>query len=96
MNRTVRILAGVSVFLITAAFVLCRFDVKSGGSLIPVADPTDLLFSGRDEPGAIWMGIAMILLLAGLSTSLATIRCWMQNRTDLKGSSRRATEIIPR
>ncbi len=94
MNRTVKILTGVSVFLIAAAILLGRAGMKSGASFVPLADPTDLM-SG-DEPGAIWMGIAMILLLAGLSTTLATIRCWIQNRAEMKGLSRHVTEIIPR
>jgi hypothetical protein len=96
MNKTVRILSGVSVFLIAAAFVLGRVGVKSGAGFVPVADPTELMFSGAEEPGAIWMGLAMIALLAGLSTTLATIRCWLQNRSEMKGPSRHATEIIPR
>ena len=96
MNRTVRILAGVSVFLVAAAFVVGRVGMKAGAGLVPVADPTDVMFGGAEEPGGVWIGIGMVLLLAGLSTSLATIRCWLQNRSELKGSSPHVAEIVPK
>jgi len=94
MNTTVKILAAVSVFLVAAAFVLGRVGMKAGAGFAPVADPTDVLFD--EEPGGVWIGIAMVLLLAGFATGMAAIKYWIQNRKDLKGFSRHATEIVPK
>jgi len=96
MNRTVRILAGVSVLLVAAAIILGHLGIKEGAGFVPVADPTAILFDAAEEPGALLTGIAMVLLLAGLSMTLATIRCWIQNKSDLGGFSRHATKIIPK
>jgi hypothetical protein len=96
MNRTVRILAGVSMLLVAAAIILGHLGIKEGVGFVPVADPTAILFDAAEEPGALLTGIAMVLLLAGLSMTLATIRCWIQNRSDLGGFSRHATRIIPK
>jgi hypothetical protein len=96
MNRIVRILALVSTLLVSAAIVVGRMGMKTAGGLVPVADPTDLMFDSDGGSAAIWTEIAMVLLLAGLAIALATIRCWIQNRSDMKGFSRHATEIIPR
>jgi len=96
MNRTVKILAGVALFLVAAALVLGRAGMKAGAGFVPVADPTDLMFDGAEEPGAGWIGIGMILLLAGLSTGLATVRCWIQNRNKLKGFTGHTTDIVPK
>ena len=73
MNRTVKILAAVSLFLVAAALILGRMGMKAGAGLVPVADPTDLMFDGEEQPGALWIGIGMILLLVGLAASLATL-----------------------
>jgi len=94
MKRTVRILAAVSVFLIAAAFFLGRVGMKAGGGFAPVADPTDVMFG--EEPGGVWIGIAMVPLMAGLASSIAGIKCWIQDRNDLKGFSRHATDIVPK
>ena len=96
MNRTVRILATVSLLLVAAAIVMGRVGMKAGAGIVLVADPTELMSSGTEEPGAAWIGIGMVVLLAGISTGLATIRYWMQTRTDMKEFSRRASDIIPR
>jgi hypothetical protein len=96
MNRTVRILALVSTLLVSAAVLLGRMGIKTAGGFVPVADPTDLMFDSDGGSAAIWTEIAMVLLLAGLATALATIRCWIQNRSELGGFSRRATEIVPK
>jgi hypothetical protein len=96
MNRTVKILAAISLFLVAAAFILGRAGMKAGAGLVPVADPTELMFDSAEEPGASWIGIGMILLLAGLSTSLAAIRCWLQNKSELKGFSQGAADIVPK
>ena|SRR5215467_15506885 len=95
MNRTVGILAGVSALLVAAAIVLGRVGIKAGAGLVPVADPTDLMF-GNDGSDALWTEIAMLLLLGGLSTSLATIRYWVQNRAERGGFARHVTEIVPK
>ena len=81
--------------LVAAAIVLGRIGMKAGASLVPVADPTDLMFGGDGGSDALWTEIAMVLLLAGLSTGLAAIRYWIQNRSEVRGFSRRA-EIIPK
>jgi len=96
MNRTVRILAGVSVLLVAAAIILGHLGIKEGAGFVPVADRTAILFDAAEEPGTLLTGIAMVLLLAGLSMTLATIRCWIQNKSDLGGFSRHATKIIPK
>ena len=94
MNRTVKILAAVSVFLVAAAFVLGRVGMKASAAFAPIADPTDVMFG--EEPGGVWIGIAMVLLMAGLASSIAAIKCWVQDRNDLKGFSRHATDIVPK
>jgi hypothetical protein len=73
-----------------------HLGIKEGAGFVPVADPTAVLFDAPEEHGALLTGIAMVLLLAGLSMTFATIRCWIQNRSDLGGFSRHATKIIPK
>src|SRR5262249_26597059 len=94
MNRTVRILAAISLLLVATAFVLGRVGMNAGKAFVPVAYPTDVMFG--EEPGGVWIGIAMVLLLVGLATTVAAIKCWIQNRNDLKGFSRHATDIAPK
>jgi hypothetical protein len=94
MNRTVKILGVVSLCLLAAAVLVWRLG--SGAGFMPVADPTDLMFSEQEGPGAIWMEIGMVLALLGLSTSVATIRYWLRNRDELKGFTGGGTGIIPR
>jgi hypothetical protein len=96
MNRTVKILGFVSLCLLAAAVVVWRLGAGSGAGFMPVADPTDLMFSEQEGPGTIWMEIGMVLALLGLSTSVATIRYWLRNRDELKGFAGGGTGIIPR
>jgi hypothetical protein len=96
MNRTVRILACVSMLLVTAAIVLGRIGLKASPGLVPVADPSDLMFGNDGGSDSLWTEVAMLLLLAGLSTALATVRCWLQNRGERVGFSRQITEVIPK
>jgi len=96
MNRGTRILGAISFVFTTAAIVLGRLGVKAGGGIVPIADPTDVMFAGEDQPGALWVGIGMILLLAGVAAAMAAIRCWLQNRNELKGFSGQVSGIIPK
>jgi len=96
MNGTVKLLGGLSLFLVTAAIVLGRLGIKAGAGFIPVADPTDVMFGADEDPGGIWIGIAMILLLGGISSSIAAVRCWIQNRKDARGFAHHTTGLIPK
>jgi hypothetical protein len=96
MNRTITILGVTSLCLMACALVVWRLGAGSGAGFVPLADPTDLMFSEQEEPGAVWMEISMLLLLLGLSTSAATIRYWFRNRDELKGFAGRGTGIIPK
>ena len=96
MNRTVMILGCVSLSLVAAALIVWRLGTGAGTGLIPITDPTDLMFSDQDEPGAVWMEIGMVLLLLGLSVGAATIRYWLRNKNELKGFAGRGTGIVPR